>query len=150
MEIVHDYQECRKEKPDVFMTLYIGSTASESEENDMVTITSFWWLILVLPLLIFGITFCFFPQKVIRLQAMMQKNMFAMFGMSDDAIDRSIYSNIYGEPYSERLKRQQEQPEDFHFMMTWSRVMGCMVLIMVFASLCLVVYAALTGNLIIR
>jgi hypothetical protein len=85
-------------------------------------ILSYWWVILTIPLLIIGIVFGFFPEKVIRFRAKMQQNMFRSFNMNEKQIDRLF--GIFSESYSQRINDEQQKPDEFRFMMIGVRIMG--------------------------
>jgi len=89
-------------------------------------ILSYWWVILTIPLLILGIVFVFFPEKVIRFRAKMQQNMFRSFNMNEEQIDR--FFGIFSKSYSQRIVHQQEKPEQFRFLMIGVRIMGLFLL----------------------
>jgi hypothetical protein len=111
---------------------------------------SYWWFIIFLPALIIGIVFGFFPHKVVQFRAKMQQKMFEGFKMSDEDIDHSLYSTIFGENYSKRLKAQRDRPVEFKLLIFLSRVIGFFTLFVVIAVIFLIIIAARNGSVIIR
>jgi hypothetical protein len=105
-----------------------------------------WWVILLLPVLAFGIVLGFFPQKVVQFRAKLQHNMFKALNVSDEWIDRSIFSKIFGERYSERLEAQKEKPKEFRILVYWIRIIGLFALL-VFILMLFVVISYITLNL---
>jgi hypothetical protein len=117
----------------------------------MEAVNSLWWLILFIPLLGVGLVFGFFPHKVIQIRAKLQQIMFNYLKLSDENVDSlPIYSTLFGESYSKRLKSQQERPKEYRFLMIWSRIIGFSVLFISFITIWLIIVAVRTGNLIIR
>jgi hypothetical protein len=108
----------------------------------MGSLLSLWWVIFLLPVLVMGIVFGFCPHKVIQFRARLQENMFEAFNMDDEVVDRSIYSTIFGESYSKRLKAEQERPREFKILMIWVRMVGFFALFLFIIMLFLFVAAA--------
>ena len=100
--------------------------------------------------LIAGVSFryCFgiLPQKVVQFRAKLQHNMFKALNVSDEWIDRSIFSKIFGERYSERLEAQKEKPKEFRILVYWIRIIGLFALL-VFILMLFVVISYIKLNL---
>jgi len=108
----------------------------------METSVSVWPVIFILPILGVGIVCTFFPQKVVQLYAKLQKGTFEQLGLQDKEIDRlPIYSSLFGENYSERLKRAQEKPKSLSGFIAWIRIFGSLTLILFVILMCSVVFA---------
>ena len=90
----------------------------------MKSILSLWWIIFLVPVPILGFVFTFLPEKVIILRAKVQQYMFKSFRMTNNDIDNSIYSTIFGEKYSKRLLEQQVTPSKFKLYMIAIRILG--------------------------
>lgn len=111
----------------------------------------FLFILLSLPLLFIGVVFVFFPQKVIRIRARFEQNIFHFFNYEEKDIDKlSVYSTLFGEGYSKRLKDQQERPREFKLLIIWTRIIGFIVLLMTFIAYWIFILAVRSGNLIIR
>ncbi len=90
----------------------------------MKSILSLWWMILLLPVPILGFIFTFIPEKVIICRSKVQQYMFRSFKLTNNDIDKSIYSTIFGEKYSKRLHEQQVAPNEFKYQLVLTRVLG--------------------------
>ena len=111
--------------------------------------TQWLWIIIALSFVsVVGILFTFFPGKVIRFFARIQYAIFKNIGMEDQDIDRlPLYSSLYREDYSKRLKSEIETPEKHKFLMFWARIPGCLLLFFTFLAICILLQAVRTGYL---
>ncbi len=95
-----------------------------------------WPLIFIIPFMVFGYFALFQTQKFIRQRAIWQYNSFKSFGLSDSQID-FLYSAFWGDGYSERLRKEIENPKAFKLYMLWIRILGFGFF---FMPLCIYIY----------
>ncbi len=105
----------------------------------MKSILSLWWMIFILPVPILGFILTFLPEKVIIYRAKVQKYMFRSFKMTNNDIDNSIYSSMFGENYSKRLHEQQVIPNKYKYQLLLIRTLGLFFIFIFIVMLFIVV-----------
>jgi hypothetical protein len=100
------------------------------------TITQLIGIMIFISLILgIGIFLTFFPDRVIKIQAKFQESSLRAMGYDDNAIDNlPFYSSIFGEPYSQRLKTQKENPKKYKYFILWVRFFGVALLTMTCTS----------------